>query len=249
MSDTHDELPTASRPLERPGRALTIGAHPDDAEFGCGATIARWVDAGAELTLCVVTDGSRGSWDPEADRDALVARRIAEQASAGAVLGAAHLVHLGYPDGDVVASRDLRDELARQICIFTPEVVLTHDPWQRYQLHPDHRATGMAAIDAVVRAREPLAMRDEGLDAHRPAAVLVWSPAEPDHGEEVEQRWFDVKVRALLCHSSQSTTTMAGAADGPREREAFAERLAAWHDTSGSALGLGPAETFKRLTP
>jgi LmbE family N-acetylglucosaminyl deacetylase len=240
--DTRDRLPA-------PDRVLTVGAHPDDAEFGAGATIARWASEGAELVMCIVTDGSRGSWDPDEDPDALAARRIAEQEAAGAVLGARHIVHLGLPDGELESSVELRNEIARQICIFSPDIVLSHDPWQRYQLHPDHRATGIATADAVVRAREPLAMRGSGLDAHRPSTFLLWSADEPDHAEPVDEAWFARKVEALLCHASQSSTTMSGAAEGVDQREAFTTRLWAWQFEQGSDLGVGPSETFKRLTP
>ena len=248
-SDTHDELAPGAGPLETPGRVLTIGAHPDDAEFGCGATLARWADSGADITMCVVTDGSKGSWDREDDPTALARERIREQEAAGAVLGARRFVHLGHVDGELEYSMDLRIEVARQIRIHRPDVVLSHDPWQRYQLHPDHRATGLAAVDGIVTAREPRALGDSGLDAHRPIALLLWSADEPDHAELVDDDCLQRKVDALMCHASQSTTTMGGAADSPEDLRHFVEKLEDWHRRSGARLGVGPAETFKRLTP
>lgn len=249
MTNLFSELPSAVTPLSVPDRVLTIGAHPDDAEFGAGATIARWAAAGAHVTVCVVTDGSKGSWNADEDAQSLVARRTEEQRLAAQELGVQEVVHLGYVDGALEYSMDLRRELARQIRLTTPDVVLSHDPWQRYQLHPDHRATGFGAVDAVVDAREPLAQKDLGLPAHRPMSLLLWSSDEPDHAEPVEPEWFAVKMRALLCHSSQSTTTMGSAASGQAEREAFERRLVAWQGASGAAFGIGPAETFKRITP
>jgi LmbE family N-acetylglucosaminyl deacetylase len=235
--------------LDTPSRVLTVGAHPDDAEFGAGATLARWANDGAEITMCIVTDGSKGSWDPGIDTADLARRRIAEQEAAGAIIGATRFVHLGHVDGELEYSMDLRNEIATQVRLFTPDVVLTHDPWQRYQMHPDHRATGFATVDAVVSAREPLALVDSDLPAHRPGAVLLWSADAPDHVEPVEARWFDRKVEALLEHSSQTGTTMGDAGASEEHRVAFVERLEAWHRSNGAALGVDAAETFKRLTP
>ncbi len=248
-SDFYDELLGAGAPLETPSSALTISAHPDDAEFGAGATIARWAAVGCEVTMLVVTDGSKGSWDPDEDRDALVARREQEQAAAAAELGAVLTVHLGEVDGELEYSSDLRSAIALEIRRHKPEVVLSHDPWQRYQMHPDHRATGFAAVDGVVSAREPLALTDSGLEAHRPSALLLWSADEPDHAEPVDPQWEEVKVRALLCHSSQGGTTRGDAHANSANRAAFEERIHEWHRSNGTALGLGPVESFKRLTP
>lgn len=240
-----DEEPTGMR---RPERALTIGAHPDDAEFGAGATLARWAAEGTKVTMCIVTDGSKGSWDATIPDEDLIATRRHEQAMAADVLAAIEVIHLGHVDGDLVASPELRDELAGIIRKVKPNVVLTHDPWQRYQLHPDHRATGTAAVDAVVAAREPRALR-EGASAHRPDAILLWSADTPDHVEPVDQRFFDRKVAALLCHSSQASTTMADAGSSDSATEDFIRRLWDWQVSAGRTMGTGPAETFKRLTP
>lgn len=249
MSNLYSELPRDVAPLPTPQRVLTIGAHPDDAEFGAGATLARWISDGAQVTVCVVTDGSKGSWNASEDIESLIARRIEEQSHAAETLGVADIVHLGHVDGELVYSMDLRKQLAAQIRMTRPDVLLTHDPWQRYQLHPDHRVCGLAAVDAVVDAREPLALRDLPHGAHRPSSLLLWSADEPDHAEPVEPRWFAAKVEALLCHSSQSETTMGDAVRGDAQRHRFEERLTAWQDASGAAFGIGPAETFKRITP
>ncbi|MDK1018756.1 MAG: PIG-L deacetylase family protein [Actinomycetota bacterium] len=248
-TDVYDELAGSQAPLEVPTRVLTIGAHPDDAEFGAGATLARWADSGAEITMLIVTDGSKGAWDPEIDQNKLVARRRAEQARAAAIMGAASVIFLDQVDGELEYSMDLRRRIAGHIRRARPDVVLTHDPWQRYQLHPDHRVTGFLAIDAVVSAREPLAYRDLGLPAHRPSRVLLWSADEPDHVEPVTPEWFERKVDALLCHSSQSETTMGGAESGGDQRVAFVDRLTAWHTENGQQFRVGPAEIFKQITP
>lgn len=249
MTNLYGELPGDLEPLPRPERVLTIGAHPDDAEFGAGATLARWISLGAQVTMCVVTDGSKGSWNAEEDIAALIATRVDEQRRSADLLGVVEVVHLGYIDGALEYSMDLRKRLASQIRRTRPDVVLSHDPWQRYQLHPDHRATGQAAVDAVVDAREPLAHTDLPHAAHRPSTLLLWSADEPDHAEPIEPRWFEVKIEALLCHSSQSGTTMGDAAAGAEQRLRFEQQLAAWQDECGAVFGIGPAETFKRITP
>lgn len=248
-TNTYDEFNGIQATLATPRRVLTIGAHPDDAEFGAGAAIAKWAEDGCEITMVIVTDGSKGSWNLDDAHGALIARRKEEQREAAQVLGAVTVVHLDEIDGELEYSSDLRRSLAIQIRLHRPDVVLTHDPWQRYQLHPDHRATGLAAVDGVVSAREPLALTDSGTEAHRPSTVLLWSADEPDHAEPVEERWFDVKLAALLCHSSQAVTSMGDATESDTKRQQFARRLDQWHHKNGAAMGTGPAETFKRLTP
>ena len=228
---------------------MAIGAHPDDAEFGAGATLARWAAGGCEVTILVITDGSKGSWNADENQADLIERRIAEQKAAAAVLGVANTVHLGEVDGELEYSYQLRLAVARAIRVHRPAVVLSHDPWQRYQLHPDHRATGLAAVDGVISAREPLAMTDSGLAAHRPDEILLWSADQPDHAEPVTDVWEAVKIDALLSHSSQAETTMGDAQAGDGQRAAFVDRIREWHVANGAKLGGGPSEIFKRLTP
>lgn len=241
----------APRPLDVPGRALTIGAHPDDAEFGAGGTLARWTAAGCEATMLIVTDGSKGTWDPGLDPADLARTRRQEQEQAAAVLGAANPIMLEYRDGELENTMALREELCLWIRRLRPDVVLTHDPWRRYMLHPDHRATGWAAVDAVVAARDHLFFSDQlvdGLTEHRPEALLLWAADEPDHWEEISDT-FDQKVEALLCHSSQGATTMRDAhrsADGLRE---FDGRLRDWAKQQGRLVGLDSAEAFKMIQP
>ena len=128
--------------LPTPASALAIGAHPDDIEFGAGGTLAKWAAAGCRVVMLIVTDGSKGAWDTEQDQDELVATRGDELRAAAEVLGARETVQLGYVDGELEYSMELRGQICEQIRVHTPEVVLSHDPWQRYQLHPDHRVTG-----------------------------------------------------------------------------------------------------------
>jgi len=232
-----------------PKTVLTIGAHPDDAEFGAGASLARWAATGAEITILVVTDGSKGSWDPKEDTDALINRRRTEQRAAADVLGVLHCTHLGHIDGELEYSTALRTEIALAIRSVAPDVVLSHDPWKRYELHPDHRAVGFAAVDGVVSAREPLALTQSGLAPHRPDFLLLWSPDEPDHAEPMSDIEATKKCKALLCHSSQGSTTMGNPGKGPDEQAAFEKRLSERHSSNGQQFGVGPAEIFKKLTP
>jgi LmbE family N-acetylglucosaminyl deacetylase len=252
VTGLHPELrdePAAGLPV--PERALAVGAHPDDIEFGAAGTLARWAAQGTHVTMLVVTDGSKGTWDRHADPSALAAARRAEQQAAAAVLGASDVVFLDHPDGELEYSMSLRGELCAWVRMVRPGIVLTHDPWQRYQLHPDHRVTGLAAVDGVVAARDPLFFPDQidgGLEHHRPDAVLLWSADEPDHHEDVAGT-LDLKVAALLCHSSQGGTTMGGADGDEAARREFAGRIAARAETAGAAAGLAAAEAFRRLTP
>ncbi len=248
-SSLYDQLTGDTAPLKHPTSVLTVGAHPDDAEFGAGATLARWAASGTEVTMLIVTDGSKGSWDPTIDTQNLITTRKQEQRRAGAAIGVSSITHLTHVDGELEYSTALRLEIAGVIRSVRPDVVLTHDPWQRYQLHPDHRVTGLATVDGVVSAREPLMRNRLAGDAHRPESILLWSADEPDHAEPVSSDCFDRKVEALLCHSSQAQTTMGDATSDPERRLEFIDKLALWHAENGELFGIGPAEVFKKLTP
>src|SRR5438477_2587737 len=210
-----------------PRRALAIGAHPDDIEFGCGATLAKWAAAGCRIFHLVCTDGSKGTWDAAADTTALVATRREEQRAASRALGGAgDVVFLGWPDGELEAGLRQRWQVAYWIRRLRPDVVLGHDPWRRYRLHPDHRAAGFLLTDAVVAARDPHYFPEQGEPPHRPGVVLLWEAEEPDHVEDITAH-FDAKIEALLAHRSQYRSTMRieDAASG-EEVAAFRRRVA-----------------------
>jgi LmbE family N-acetylglucosaminyl deacetylase len=142
----------------------------------------------------------------------------------------------------------LRAEMCRQVRLARPDVVLSHDPWQRYQLHPDHRVTGLAVVDGVVAARDHLFFPEQGLAPHRPEAILLWSADEHDHWEDIVTT-VDRKIEALMLHSSQSATTMGGADQNELRRQAFADRIRSWAREQGREAALSAAESYKRLTP
>lgn len=252
MTNLHDDLRRPSGPqsagLPLPRSAMTIGAHPDDAEFGAGGTLARWAAGGCEVTILVLTDGSKGSWDAATSTEELIAARRREQEQAAETLGADRVINLDHVDGELEYSMSLRREMCRWIRTVRPEVVLGHDPWRRYMLHPDHRAAGLALIDGVVAARDHLFFPDLGLEKHRPDAILLWQADEPDHHEDISST-FATKITALLCHSSQATTTMGDATRSDVAREAFIQRMRQLAADQGRAAGLGAAEAFKILRP
>ncbi|MGI8796086.1 MAG: PIG-L deacetylase family protein [Acidimicrobiia bacterium] len=236
--------------LPAPGTALAIGAHADDTEFGCGATLAKWSAAGASVHFLVLTDGSKGSWDPDADQAALVAERRREQEKAAAVLGIAEVLFLDLVDGELENGRAERARVCEVIRTVRPDVVLGHDPWARYRLHPDHRAAGFLVTDGIVAARDPHFFPDQAVGPHRPERLLLFEAEVPDHYEGVDA-FLDAKVDALLCHRSQWRNTMEIDPDTPdadAQREAFAARVRADAAAAGAPAGLARAESFKLLT-
>jgi LmbE family N-acetylglucosaminyl deacetylase len=241
-----------SRELPVPQRALAVGAHPDDIEFQAGATLARWAAAGCEVSLLICTDGSKGTWDPHADLDALVATRQAEAADAAKALGATgEVVFLGVTDGALDNDRATRSELARWIRLLAPDVLLGHDPWKRYRLHPDHRAAGFLVCDALVAARDPHFFPEHGIAHHRPDALLLFEADEPDHAEPADEASLEAKIAALEAHRSQYESTMFITDDpgaSAAEQHRFRTRLRDELTEAGEWAGLPLAERF-RLMP
>jgi LmbE family N-acetylglucosaminyl deacetylase len=237
-----------SRNLPTPTRALAIGAHPDDIEFGCGATLAKWAQAGCEAHLLVLTDGSKGTWDPHADLEVLVAQRAEEQRAAASVLGAVAVHFLGATDGELTEDRSTRARICEIVRRTRPDVVFTHDPWKPYRLHPDHRHAGFVTIDALVAARDAHFFPEQGLAPHRPDRVLLFEAELVDHVECVDDT-IDVKVQALLAHRSQWQSTHGIADDPERQTEAFRLKIVDRARQSGASAGIdGLAEGFKQLT-
>ncbi|MGH9121191.1 MAG: PIG-L deacetylase family protein, partial [Acidimicrobiales bacterium] len=198
----------------------------------------------------VCTDGSKGSWDPDVDTAQLVARRQNEQRAAAYILGGRdEVTFLGWPDGELEAGPPQRRQVAEAIRRIRPQVVLGHDPWKRYRLHPDHRNAGFLLTDAVVAAREPRVYPDMGLDAHRPRSVLLWEADEPDHVEAVEA-FLDRKIDALMAHRSQLRSTMGiGDQADVTAQAAFEEHVRTRAAEAGGLAGVICGEAFKAITP
>lgn len=234
--------------LPTPSRALAIGAHPDDVEFGCGATLAKWAAAGCEIVHLVCTDGSKGSWDPAEDTARLVATRQDEQRAASRALGGRGEVgFLGWPDGELEAGPRQRWEVAHWIRRVRPDVVLGHDPWKRYRLHPDHRHAGLLVTDGIVAARDPHFFPEQREAPHRPTALLLWEADEVDHVEDVTG-FEDRKLAALLEHRSQLRSTM-GIADPVSDDQVagFRARLFDKLTAEGALAGCIYGEAFKHI--
>jgi LmbE family N-acetylglucosaminyl deacetylase len=229
------------------GRILVIAAHPDDVDFGSAGTIARWTDAGIEVSYCIVTNGDAGGSDLSVSRADMVAIRQAEQTAAAKQVGVTDLHFLGYQDGVVEASIRLRKDLARVIRLIRPDRVVCPSPERNYARtgasHPDHRAVGNAALDAVYPdARNPFAfpdlLSDEKLE---PWTVReVWIAGSPTPTEYVDVTdTFSRKVAALRCHVSQI-----------RDPDGLADMLRGWLTRSAAQGGLPEgrlAEAFQVL--
>jgi LmbE family N-acetylglucosaminyl deacetylase len=193
-------------------RVLCITAHPDDVDFGAAGTVAQWTEAGVEVIYCVVTDGDAGGFDEDFPRDEMPALRRAEQIAAAKCVGVQDVRFLGYPDGRVEASLDLRRDLARVIRQVRPDRVVVPSPERNYNRigsgHPDHRAVGSAALDAVYPdSRNPFAFAElrerEGLAAWIVREVWIAGGGAPNHYVDVTDT-FPRKVAALRAHESQT---------------------------------------------
>ena len=206
-----DPLLTTTREGLAVERALVVTAHPDDVDFGAGGTIRQWTDAGVSVTYCVITDGDAGGFDPDIPRDQIPAIRRSEQRAAGAVLGVDDVRFLGYRDGELTVSHELRRDISRVIRQVRPQRMLIQSPdrnWERIAAsHPDHLAAGEAAIQAIYPdARNPFAhtslLQDEGLQAWTVPETWVMATASPNHFVEISDV-FDAKLDAICSHASQ----------------------------------------------
>jgi LmbE family N-acetylglucosaminyl deacetylase len=233
-----DKLPT-------PERVLVIAAHPDDIEFGASGTIARWVTEGATVRYLLVTRGDKGTDDPNADIHELVRLRDQEQRAAAAEIGVEGVDFLDEPDGQVEPSLRLRERLTHAVRAFRPEVVMTHDPTvlfvnNEWVNHPDHRAVGQSAVDAVFpTARDPLNFRehlDDGIGPWKVAELFLWSTNEANQIVDIGAT-LDRKVAALGHHASQF-----------RSFDEIARWVRRRSEELGERAGYRAAEGFRRVT-
>jgi LmbE family N-acetylglucosaminyl deacetylase len=191
-------------------RVLVITAHPDDVDFGAAGSVAVWTRAGVDVTYCVVTDGDAGGFDLSVSRSDMAALRRDEQRKAAAAVGVTDVHFLGFPDGQLEATLDLRRAMTAVIRRVRPDRVVAQSPernWTRiYASHPDHLAAGEAAICAVYPdARNPFAfpdLLDEGLEPHTVPEVWVMATERADRAVDVTSV-YEAKLAALRSHVSQ----------------------------------------------
>jgi LmbE family N-acetylglucosaminyl deacetylase len=230
---------------QRTGPVLGIFAHPDDAEIAAGGTMAKWVDAGREVHLLVLTNGDRGSQDPELDRVELARIRSRETQKAGDVLGLASVRILGLHDGDLVNVVEVREQVVRRIREVRAETVLSVDPTavffrNSYYNHSDHRNAGWIALDsAFPGSGNPHFFPEhlgDGLGVQDITDVWLGWTNEPNHTEDVTASWTR-KIDALARHDSQLS-----------EGIAYFERfLLEEAEEAGRKIGADRAEEFRRL--
>ncbi len=220
-------------------RVLMIAAHPDDPEFGCAGTVAKWAAAGREITYLLLTSGDKGSPSAEIAPGRLALVREEEQRAAAKVLGVAEVVFWGYPDAMLEYNMELRRRLCWALRKYRPHVLLTIDPWRHYQLHPDHRVAGQSALDAIYAAREwhifPEQLRDGVVPWRVREAYLFWT-GDPDYYEDITA-CFERRLEALARHESQ----LLGKA------EQATERLRQLAREAGERAGCEYAEGFRRF--
>ena len=201
--------------VEGPARAMVIMAHPDDAEFVCGGTIAKWCAEGWDVVYVVVTGGDKGTHDDAMHPERLAAIREEEQRAACRALGVRECIFLGYPDGHTVDHDELRGQLVRLLRTHRPDVVVTWDGFRRGFNHRDHRNVGVLTADAIyplVRDRLYYPQHEEdGLPSHQVNEILLAGSEEPDFTVDVSEHW-ETRLEAILCHTSQL---------GGRSREDF----------------------------
>ncbi len=230
---------------DSPQKILIVLAHPDDPEFFCGATTARWVRAGHHVVVCVITCGDKGTKDITIQPDELCDIRQREQRAASRVLGVEQVIFLNHPDGYLIPDIDLRRDITRVIRTIKPDVMVTCDPQTLFTQmgglnHPDHRAAGQAALDAVFPAARdhlnfPELYINENLEPHIVREVWVCGTLLPDVTLDVTDTW-EIKIKALFEHKSQIG-----------ELDKFTERMRGRRTADSTPEAPRYEEKFRRL--
>jgi LmbE family N-acetylglucosaminyl deacetylase len=227
-------------------RALVVAAHPDDIEFACAGTMATWVDEGAEVTYCIVTDGSTGTQDRTLVGGRLATVRRAEAEAAAHVVGAEEILWLDYRDGYVEYSLDLRRDIARVFRSCRPHRYIVMDPTptteDRFINHPDHRAVGLASLDVTLTAGTTPGhfpeLLDEGLEPWR-GLREVWIAGPGERPVVVDiSKTIERKIDALMCHKSQLGDDLDAVAGWVRE----------WSSKQGKVAGFDYGESFNVIS-
>jgi LmbE family N-acetylglucosaminyl deacetylase len=231
------------KPFTAPFRILIIVAHPDDIEFGAAGSAAVWSDAGADVTYCIVTDGSAGSNDKDVILSELTERRRMEQWEAASHVGVKDVRFLGYKDGMLEPTLELRRDLTRlirelrpdRVAIMDPTMILISSEQFDYINHPDHRATGEASLYAVFPSAEtrPIfpELLSEGLEPHHVKELYLMMSDKPNIAVDISAVW-ERKTKALLSHKSQLS-------------EEVIEFVRPWDVETGKQTGVELAESFR----
>ncbi len=232
--------------MAEPLRVLCVSAHPDDIEFGCAGSVAVWVGEGAEVTYVLVTDGSTGTTDNELVGERIADIRREESIAAAKAVGVEDVIFLGYRDGYVEATLDLRRDIAREFRRARPHRFVVMDPatlpggW--FVNHPDHRAIGQTCLDITITAGTTPGhfpeLLDEGFEPWRGLKeIYITGPGGGETAVDITTT-IDMKIAALTSHVSQ-----VGGWDG------IEDMIRGWTKTNGSAHGMEYAELFHLIRP
>jgi len=227
-------------------KILVILAHPDDPEFFCGATLAKWIKEGHEVHYFLLTCGDKGSDEPDLSADQICRVRHEEQLAAASVLGVKSIQFLDLPDGYLLPTIDIRREVVRAIRKFKPEILVTCDPTNLFPVgsyrlnHADHRYAGQVVLDAVFPAAGnihffPELYKEEKLEPHSPNEVWISLTSNPDITLDVTDTW-EIKMQALLKHKSQI--------GNPEE---FQERIKKWKSAESTDENPKYEEKFRLI--
>jgi LmbE family N-acetylglucosaminyl deacetylase len=223
---------------EMPRSVMIIAAHPDDPEFGCGGTVAKWVAEGREVLYVLCTSGDKASRDPNLGPGEMATIREREQIEAAKALGVRECIFLRHVDGELEPTLAFRKEIALLLRQFKPHTVVTHDPWLHYQIHPDHRAVGTAVLDAIAAARDIWYFPEQlsnGLGAHRVKELYLFRAQEPNHWIDVGET-IEMKLVALAQHASQVERIID-----------LRDRIKRGAEMAGRDGGLALAEAFRHI--
>jgi LmbE family N-acetylglucosaminyl deacetylase len=227
---------------DRIQRVMVITAHPDDAEFGAGGTVAKLVKEGKYVTYCILTNGDKGSGDRAMTAERLVEIREDEQRQAARVLGVEVVDFLGFPDCELEDTRESRRAVTAAIRRHRPDLVITQNPMRTKLLgasHRDHRVAAGLALDCIYPfARDHMTfpeLLEQGLEPHKVKEIYMMWWQEPEVVVDISET-IDLKIKALACHASQ-LKDMAGVEKRVRERSA----------ELGKVNGVAYAETFDRI--
>lgn len=241
-TEQRTQEPLREAPATEPERIeidalMAIVAHPDDAEFSCAGTLAKYARQGKRTYIVICTAGNKGTPDPNLPGEELAAIRRREQLAASAELGVTETIFLDNPDGELFPTLEFRKQLVEQIRKYRPDVVLTHDPFRPYSLHPDHRAVGITVTDAVYpTARDAIYFPEHyqaGLQPWKVGEIWYYGAEAPDHFEDISET-FPIKIAALKRHESQVG-----------QATELEQRLRERSREVGQEAGLELAEAFK----